>query len=301
MNIPRFSPASAPAARAQIRNPSVTHPRDIAQAPRLTLFALLQAIWQHRATIRSLAKREVQSKYKGSVLGVFWSLVNPILMLAIYTFVFSEVFRMRWGGGLDHPLDFALMLFTGMIVFGFISELLSRAPHLVTANPNLVKKILFPLEIAAPVALISGLFQFSVGLVLLLLAYTAFKGLPPPTIFLFPLVAVPMLLLTLGATWFVSSLGVFIRDIGQLIGHLLMMAMFLSPIFYPITAIPERFRPFFYLNPLTFLVEQARKVLILGVPPDWGQLALFGAFSALFCYLGFVWFQFTRKGFADVL
>lgn len=279
----------------------MTHSRKLALTNRLSPPALAGSIWRHRETIWSLAKREVQGKYKGSVLGVFWSLVNPLFMLAIYTFVFSEIFRMRWGGGLDHPLDFALMLFTGMIVFGFISELLTRAPTLVIANPNLVKKILFPLEISAPVALISGMFQLCVGLLLLLLFYTVSKGIPPATALLFPLVALPLLLLTLGATWFISSLGVFIRDISQLISHVLMMAMFLSPIFYPITAIPERFRAFFYLNPVTFLVEQARNVLILGTQPHWAHLALFTGFAALVCYLGFVWFQFTRKAFADVL
>ncbi len=263
--------------------------------------ALLTSIWRHRATIRALAKREVQSKYRGSVLGLFWSLVNPLLMLAIYTFVFSQIFRMRWGNGLDHPLDFALMLFTGMIIFGFISETLSRAPMLVTGNPNLVKKIVFPLEICAPVAVISGLFQFLIGLALLLIVFTITKGAPPATALLFPFIAIPLILLTLGATWLISSLGVFIRDISQLIAHLLMVTMFLSPIFYPITAIPEQFRPFFYINPLTFLVEQTRRVLILGMQPDWHQLLLFTAFSLFVCYLGFIWFQFSRKGFADVL
>lgn len=263
--------------------------------------ALSASIWRHRATIRALAKREVQSKYRGSVLGVLWSLINPLLMLAIYTFVFSEIFRMRWGGGLDHPLDFALMLFTGMIIFGFISETLSRAPHLITGNPNLVKKIVFPLEISAPVTVISGLFQLMIGLALLLIVFTATKGPPPATALLFPAVAIPLILLTLGATWFISSLGVFIRDISQLIAHLLMVTMFLSPIFYPITAIPEKFRPFFYLNPLTFLVEQTRRILILGLQPDWPQLLAFTGIAALACYLGFAWFQFTRKGFADVL
>ncbi len=270
-------------------------------ASSISPLALCASIWHHRATIRALARREVQSKYRGSVLGAFWSLINPLLMLAIYTFVFSEIFRMRWGGGLDHPLDFALMLFTGMIIFGFISETLSRAPHLITGNPNLVKKIVFPLEISAPVAVISGLFQLMIGLALLLLVFTVTKGAPPATTLLFPVIAIPLLLLTLGATWFISSLGVFIRDISQLIAHLLMVTMFLSPIFYPITAIPEKFRAFFYLNPLTFLVEQTRRILILGLQPDWQQLIAFTGMSALVCYLGFVWFQFTRRGFADVL
>lgn len=279
----------------------VTHSRELALTHRLSPFAMLGALLRNRALIWSLAKREVQVKYKGSVLGVLWSLVNPLFMLAIYTFVFSEIFRMRWGNGLQHPFDFALMLFTGMILFGFISELFMRAPTLVSGNPNLVKKIVFPLEISAPVAVISGLFQLCIGLLLLLLAYAVAKGAPPVTALLFPLVALPMLLMTLGAAWFISSLGVFVRDISQLTGHAMMAAMFLSPIFYPITAIPERFRPLFYLNPLTFLVEQARKVLILGAPPDWLQLGLFTGLAALACYLGFAWFQFTRKGFADVL
>lgn len=272
-----------------------------AKPGRFSPLTLIDSTWRHRSTIWSLAKREIAAKYKGSTLGVLWALANPLLMLSIYTFVFSEVFRMRWGGGLDHPLDFALMLFAGMIVFGFISETLSRAPSLISSNPNLVKKIVFPLETSAIVAVISALFQLAISLILLLLVHYFFKGPPPFTAILFPLVAIPLCLMTLGLIWFLSSLGVFIRDVSQFIGHLLMMAMFLSPIFYPIEAIPERFRPFFYINPLTFLVQQTRRVLILGIPPDWPALGWFTAGALLVAYIGFVWFQFTRRGFADVL
>lgn len=229
-----------------------------------------------------------------------WSVLNPLLMLAIYTFVFSQVFKMRWGGASD-PFEFALMLFAGMLVFSFFSETVSRAPGLITATPNLVRKIVFPLEIQAYVVVGSALFQALVSLFVLLAAHGVMKGAPPPTALLIPVVFVPLALICLGFVWLLGALGVYLRDIGQLVGHVVMMTMFLSPLFYPENAVPERFRIFIQVNPLASLIGESRKVLILGEWPDWSLLGWFALGGFAFASFGFWWFQRTRKGFADVL
>jgi lipopolysaccharide transport system permease protein len=254
----------------------------------------------NRALIMSLIRRDIASRYRGSALGMVWSVLNPLLMLAIYTFVFSQVFKMRWGTA-SAPSEFALMLFAGMLVFSFFSETVSRAPGLITGTPNLVKKIVFPLEVQAYVVIGSALFQSLVSLVVLLGAHLLMKGMPPATALLIPLIFVPLSLMCLGFVWLLSALGVYLRDIGQLVGHIIMMTMFLSPLFYPESAVPERFRAFIDVNPLAILIAQSRKVLILGEWPDWDTLGWFTLFAFAFASLGFWWFQRTRKGFADVL
>lgn len=240
------------------------------------------------------------ARYRGSALGLFWSVLTPLLMLAIYTFVFTEIFRMRWGEAAGSR-DFALMLFAGMLVFAFVSEVVSRAPSMVVGNPNLVKKIVFPLEIQAWVVVASGMFQLAVNFLVLMAAFMLVKGLPYWTVLWLPTLLAPLCLLGLGSVWLLSSLGVFVRDISQIVGLVITATMFLSPLFYPVTAIPEQYRIFFYLNPLTFLIEQARLILVLGSPPDWPRMALFTVAMLAFAWMGFWFFQRTRRGFADVL
>lgn len=268
-----------------------------------TPVAMIQHAWNNRALIVTLTRRDIASRYRGSALGMLWSVLNPLLMLAIYTFVFSQVFRMRWGAGAaSSPMDFALMLFAGMLGFTFFADSVNRAPGLILSSPNLVKKIVFPLEIQAFVVIGSGLFQAGISLMVLLVAFVLAKGEPPHwTTVLLPLTFLPLCLLVLGLTWILASLGVYLRDIGQLVGHLVTMTMFLSPLFYPVTAIPESFRHLFYLNPMTFLMGEMRKVLIIGEQPAWGALSLFTLAMFVFASAGFWWFQRTRRGFADVL
>lgn len=264
---------------------------------------MIQHAWKNRALIFTLTRRDIASRYRGSALGMLWSVLNPLLMLAIYTFVFSQVFRMRWGAeASSSPMDFALMLFAGMLGFTFFADSVNRAPGLILSTPNLVKKIVFPLEIQAFVVIGSGLFQALISLIVLLAAYVIAKGTAPHwTIVLLPITFLPLCLLVLGMTWILASLGVYLRDIGQLVGHLVTMTMFLSPLFYPVTAIPASFRRLFYLNPLTFLMGEIRKVLIIGQQPAWGALGVFTLGMFVFASAGFWWFQRTRRGFADVL
>ncbi len=259
------------------------------------------SLFRNRGLVWALVRREVAGRYRGSVMGMLWSLFNPIFMLAIYTFVFSVVFKARWSVGSDSKTEFALMLFAGLMVFSLFSECLNRAPGLVVGNTNYVKKVVFPLDVLAWVALGSALFHFIISLSVWLIAYAILFGAPNATVLLLPLVVFPLILLTLGVTWFLASLGVFLRDVGQVISVLIPVLMFMSPIFYPVSALPEAYQGYLRMNPLTPVIEQARAVLFLGQLPNLMQLAVHGLASLVIFWLGFAWFQMTRKGFADVL
>jgi len=247
-----------------------------------------------------MTKREVIGRYKGSVMGLMWSFFNPILMLIVYTFVFSVIFKARWPG-VTNNLEFAGILFSGLIVYSLFSECVSRAPSLILSNVNYVKKVVFPLEILPWVALASSLFHACISILVLLAFMLTLEGGMHWTVILFPLIMLPLLLLTMGISWALASLGTYIRDIGQAIGIIVMAVMFLSPIFYPASAFPQSYRVFFYLNPLTFIIEQSRAVLLWGKMPNWEGLAIYFVISLFVAWLGFFWFQKTRRGFADVL
>lgn len=259
------------------------------------------SFWRNRQLIRNLVQREVVGRYKGSVLGIFWSLATPIFMLAVYTFVFSVVFKARWGAGSDSKTEFALLLFAGLIIFNLFSECISRAPGLILANVNYVKKVVFPLEVLPWVSMGSALFHFAVSLGVWLVAYLVLFGVPHWHIVLLPLVVLPLVLFVMGLSWALASLGVYLRDVGQIIGLVITVLMFLTPIFYPASALPEAYQPLMFFNPLTLPIEMARDMLYWGKVPQLGTLAIYSAGSGAFVMLGFAWFQKTRKGFADVI
>ena len=271
--------------------------RDFSASP-IEMFA---SLWRNRSLIHASAKREVLGRYRGSAMGLLWSFFNPVLMLAVYTFVFSVVFKARWAGGSGSNTEFALVLFAGLLVFNLFSECLNRAPGLILSNTNYVKKVVFPLEILPFVALLSALFHTLISLGVWLIAYTLFFGIPHLTVFYLPLVLLPFCLFLMGLSWALASLGVFLRDVSQFIGLLTTALMFLSPIFYPATALPEDYRRILYLNPLTTVVEQTRDVLFWGKTPDLFMLGIYCVVTLGIAWLGFAWFQKTRKGFADVL
>lgn len=262
---------------------------------------MLASLWRHRELIWAATKREVLGRYRGSAMGLSWSFFNPVFMLAVYTFVFSEVFKSRWSGGGESKTEFALVMFAGLIVFNLFVECINRAPSLILSNVNYVKKVVFPLEILPFIGLLSALFHGGVSLCVWLLAYLILFGMPHLTVLYLPLIVLPLVLLIMGLGWALASLGVYLRDVGQIIGVLTTVLMFLSPIFYPATALPETYRHLLYLNPLTTVIEQTRAVLYFGVEPDFGLLAMYWLVAAIIASLGFAWFQKTRKGFADVL
>ncbi len=268
-----------------------------------SLVALAKSIWRNRQLIVQMARREVVGRYKGSAMGLVWSFLNPVFMLMVYTVVFSEIFKSRWGGigADDSKTQFAVVLFVGMIVMGLFSEVLNRAPGLILANVNYVKKVIFPLEILPVIAIGAALFHSLISLGVLLTAFLIFNGFLHWTAIFTPLVLLPLVILTLGLAWMLASLGVFMRDVGQTIGIITTVLMFLSPVFYPVNAVPEKLRPFIMANPLTFIIEQAREVLIFGHLPNWTGLGIYTMVATVVAWAGYAWFQKTRKGFADVL
>ena len=262
---------------------------------------IVASAWRNRDLVYQMTRREIAGRYRGSVLGIVWSLFNPLLLLAVYTFVFSVVFKTRWTVGSDSKTEFAIALFVGMIIYSLFAECLNRAPGLILANPNYVKKVVFPLEILPWVVLGVALFHAAVSLgVLLVFSLIANHALPWTVVF-FPLVVLPLVFFTLAFTWLLASLGIFLRDVGQVVGLVTTILMFASPVFYPISAVPEQYRAVLHLNPLAAIIEYARAVLIWGKLPDLTMLALLTLFSVFAAWLGFVWFQKTRRGFADVM
>lgn len=271
------------------------------QAYSIRPWAIWSSLWVNRRLLRALIAREVVGRYRGSVMGILWSFFNPVFMLMVYTFIFSVVFKARWQPHSDSRTEFALVLFAGLIAFNLFSECINRAPMLVLSNANYVKKVVFPLEILPWVSLGSSLFHGLVSLGVWLAAYVIFFGVPPATALLLPLVVAPLGLLVMGMSWALASLGVYLRDVAQVTGIFTMAMMFLTPVFYPATALPEGFRPLLYWNPLTQPIEDMRAVLFWGRMPDFPVLGAYTAGCALAAWLGFAWFQKTRKGFADVL
>jgi lipopolysaccharide transport system permease protein len=263
---------------------------------------MLASLWRNRQLIAQMTRREVVGRYKGSVMGLAWSFLNPVFMLAVYTFVFSMVFKARWGvGGDESKTQFAVVLFVGLIVHALFAEVLNRAPGLILSNVNYVKKVVFPLEVLPAIAMGAALVHGVISVGVLLAAFVIFNGYLHWTAILAPLVFLPLVILTLGLAWMLASLGVFLRDVGQTIGIVTTVMLFLSPVFYPVTALPEAFRPWLMANPLTFIIEQTREVLIWGRMPDLIGLALYTLAAVIVAWLGYMWFQKTRKGFADVL
>lgn len=262
---------------------------------------MIQSLWKHRALIGALVRREIAGRYRGSIMGGLWSFLIPVFMLSVYTLVFSVIFKARWGDAGGSKTEFALVLFAGLLVYNFFSECINKSPLLVLNNANYVKKVIFPLEVLPWVNMGVALFHAVVSLVVWLVAYALLFGVPHLTALLIPLVFLPLILFVMGLSWWLASSGVYLRDISQFIGIATTALMFLSPIFYPATAIPEEYRGLLFMNPLTPAIEFARDVLFFGRSINWNMYFSCLSVSVVVCWLGFAWFQKTRKGFADVL
>ncbi len=248
-----------------------------------------------------MVRREVSVRYKGSFLGVFWSFITPVLMMAVYTCVFSVVFKARWSVDPQSKTEFALILFAGLMVFNLFAESITRAPSLIQSSSNFVKKVVFPLEVLPVVSLGASLFHLLVNLLVWFLFYVALIGFPPITAFLFIPALLPLIFFSLGVSWLLASLGVYLRDIVQVIGVVTSILLFMSPIFYPLSALPQHLQPWLLLSPITQVVESTRGVLLWGTIPDARLYLAYLSGSLIVAWLGFAWFQKTRKGFADVI
>lgn len=264
--------------------------------------AMFSGLLKHRELLWELVKRDFIGRYKGSIMGIAWSLLNPLFMLAIYTFVFSVAFKARWGaGGDDSKVAFALVLFSGMIIHSFFAECLNRAPSLIISHPNYVKKVVFPLEILPWLVLSSAFLHFLVSFTVLIL-FCVFAGVQIHAGILFtPILLVPLVFMMLGLSWLLASLGVYFRDLAQIIGMATTVALFMSPVFYPVENLPEAYRGAISFNPITLPILNLRDAMLWDKPLAWDLWLLSLVVGAATSYLGFWWFQKSRRGFADVL
>lgn len=268
----------------------------------ISLTYLLAGLWRSRQLIGRMIRSEVIGRYKGSALGLGWSLVHPLLMLSVYTFVFSIAFKARWGTHEgESKVMFAIILFIGMIVHGLFSEILNRSATLIPDNVNYVKKVVFPLEILPVVVTGAAVFHTLVSLLAWLFFYLVCVGLPDWHALFLPLIIFPLVLLSLGVSWVLAAVGASFRDVGQTTSIITAILLFLSPVFYPIENIPQALHPLIMANPLTFVIEQARTVLIWAQMPDLAGLLVYWTLALLVFWAGFVCFQKSRTGFADVL
>jgi lipopolysaccharide transport system permease protein len=289
----------APPSATERRPPITTNESRARIDPSPVAFAL--DLWRNRALLAALTRREIEGRYRGSALGLLWSLATPLLTLAAFTFVFSVIFQVKWGASTMGHGEFALVAFAGLLVFSCFADCLTRAPGLVLSQANMVKKVVFPVQVMPAVILGGALFQLAIGTVVLL-AMAAFLGTAPRlTAIALPAVLVPLVLGILGLSWMVSAAAVYFRDLGQVVSLLVTLMMFLIPIFYPASAVPEPFRAFVDLNPLAVLVEEARAVLLWGRWPDWGRLLWVGLLGWAAAWGGYLVFMKLRRGFSDVL
>ncbi len=240
-------------------------------------------------------------RYRGSFAGIIWSFLIPIIILGIYTFVFSFILRTHWRAEDGSTIEYVFLLYAGLIVYNLFSECTARFPTLILSNVNLVKKVIFPLEILPLVTLGSALFHAVISFGIWLIAYLIVFGLPHPTFLLMLGILLPLLLMVAGMGWVLASIGVYFRDLSQIVGLLNMALMFLAPIFYPPEIIPEAFRKYLLLNPITLPIAQLRDVMYWGKLPDLKDYLVYFCVSSAFAWLSFLWFQRVRKGFADVV
>jgi lipopolysaccharide transport system permease protein len=262
---------------------------------------MISAMVRNRELLWALSKREIAARFKGSYGGLSWYVIQNLLLLALYSFVFGSLFKSRWAQGSHIEGNYTIALFTGLILFNIFAECISRAPTLILSNANYVKKVVFPLEILPAIQLLTAVFNAFVA-ILVLVAMAIFLDAPMFWQgFWIPIIIVPLLVLIMGLSWFLAALGTYVRDVNQVVTLVISAAMFLSPLFYQISSLPKNARPYIKLNPLTIPMEEARGALMFGETPDFEVLAVYLGISIVIAALGFMFFQKARKGFPDVL
>jgi lipopolysaccharide transport system permease protein len=265
------------------------------------LIDIFRPLTRHSHLLGQLSKRGIQSRYRGSVLGMFWSLLTPLLMLLVYSFVFSVVFKAKWNHPGAEDANFGVILFSGMIIHALFSEPMVLSSVSITGNTQYVKKVVFPLEVMTWSTTIVAAFQALISFFILIFFMLVTGMTIHPTLLLFPIVVAPLLLLSVGIGWLLSSLTVYIRDIAQLVGIVSTVALFISPVFYPVDRLPLPWQSIIYLNPISYIVDQMRRISIYGELPDWTGLGVYTLVSLLVAWMGLAIFQRLRTGFADVL
>jgi lipopolysaccharide transport system permease protein len=264
------------------------------------LMVVFADAWRRRHLVLRLVQHELEARYRGSILGKSWAVLTPLFMLGMYTFVFVVVFPARWEGHAKGTAGVALLYFTGLILFDFMLECLVRAPLLMAEYVAFIRKVIFPLEALAWVALGVALARLTVSFLMLFAFYLVIYGMPPASALVLPLLLTPLALVAVGSVWILSLVGVFVRDIRHIIGMAAPVVMFLTPIFYPLSAVPEPFRSLLYANPLTFVTESMRAALFSGVWPAWRAFALYALAAWLFAVVAHRCFMQGRMALADV-
>lgn len=265
------------------------------------ILAPFSVLVRYRYLAWEMTKREILGRYRGASFGLLWSLISPFLMLMIYTLAFGYILKGRWPGSNGSTTDFALILFTGLVVHGFFAECFTRSALLIVGNANYVKKVVFPLELLVWSMAFSALFHLLVNLGVLLLLKLLLHGDLPWVVVLLPLVLLPLLLLTAGISLACAALGVYLRDIGQVAGVIATAMLFLSSAIVPLESVPSSYRWVFLLNPLTFIINQCREIVIWGRLPDWFGLGVYLVVALVMLIMGALVFRKMRGGFADVL
>jgi lipopolysaccharide transport system permease protein len=261
----------------------------------------LQSLWHHRALAYRLAARDVAARWKGSYLGPLWTILTPLFLLGVYTFVFGTVLKGRWPASDGTQPPFALVLLSGLVLVQLFGETVNVASGVIRGNVSFVKQVLFPLEILPFVSFLVALFHAAMTGALLLVFYAALYRPPPLAAAWLPLLLLPVPLVTLGVAWFVAALGAYMRDTAQLTAVFVSVMMFLSPVFYAIESVPERLRFLIAWNPLTPVIVGVRSVLFDSTLPPMLPWFVALAVSAAVFHLGFLFFRRTREGFADVI
>jgi len=266
---------------------------------------LVAHFWGLRRLVWQMSVRDLQSRYRGSYLGLIWSILTPLCLLAIYTFIFGFVFQARWGERPSNMGEFAMMLFCGIVPFSLLfSDSVSRSPLAVVSQASFVTRVVCPAE-ALPASYVgSACFQFCGGLVVLLGGALAVRHSLSVAVLLVPLFLVPLILLTIGLTFFLGSIGVFVRDMANSVQLAMTLLFFVSPVFYRLQNLPSVAQFYMRLNPFTAIIEGFRWAImpIPGDPAyDWRWYGYSLAVAMVVAYLGAVWFMRTKKAFADVL
>lgn len=262
---------------------------------------MLKTLYTNGYLLRRLVKKDIRQRYQGSVLGVLWTMLVPVLMLVIYTFIFSEVFQAKWNMDTTDTYQFALMLFCGLSAFNLVGEVMNRSTTLLASHVNYVKKVIFPLEILPVVLTLSALFHCAVSYGILIAAKYILYRTVSPTLYLLLPAMVPLVVLAVGAGLFISAISVYLKDVGNVISVIVTVLMYLSPVFFPLDAVPEDFRAVCEMNPMTYIIENFRNVVLYGMPINVSFFSASCAAAFAVYLVGYVVFMRTKEGFADVL
>lgn len=262
---------------------------------------MLKALYKNNYLFWKLVIRDIKQRYQGSILGMLWAIIVPILMLIIYTFFFSEVFQAKWDIDTSDKYQFAIVLFCGLCVFNMISEVMSRSTVLIASNTNYVKKVIFPLEILPAVTVCAALFNCIISFMILIIAKLILYHNISKTLYMIVLAMIPLIILSLGISLFISAISVYLKDVANFISVLVTVLMYVSPVFFPLSSIPESMRRVCAVNPMTYIIENFRKVVLFGECLNWKFYFISCVVAVVFYLIGKIVFMRVKEGFADVL